>query len=126
MSVRAKPPFRADHVGSFLRPAQLLAARERCQRGEIGKAALRAVEDAAIADIVRMQEEVGLHGITDGEKLVEAMKGMAWTSPRGPMSIDPATRDVVQNVYIRKCERVDGKLYNVEFDKIENFKDPGV
>ncbi|HEX5862876.1 MAG TPA: ABC transporter substrate-binding protein [Casimicrobiaceae bacterium] len=65
-------------------------------------------------------------GATDGEKLVEAMKGMAWTSPRGPMSIDPATRDVVQNVYIRKCELVDGKLFNVEFDKVENFKDPGV
>jgi len=65
-------------------------------------------------------------GGTDGEKLVEAMKGMAWTSPRGPMSIDPATRDVVQNVYIRKCELVDGKIYNVEFDKVENFKDPGV
>ena len=65
-------------------------------------------------------------GATDGEKVVEAMKGMAWTSPRGPMSIDPATRDVVQNVYIRKCEMVDGKLFNVEFDKIENFKDPGV
>jgi branched-chain amino acid transport system substrate-binding protein len=64
-------------------------------------------------------------GATDGEKVVEAMKGMAWTSPRGPMSIDSATRDVVQNVYIRKCEMVDGKLYNVEFDKIENFKDPG-
>jgi branched-chain amino acid transport system substrate-binding protein len=65
-------------------------------------------------------------GATDGEKMVEAMKGMAWTSPRGPMSIDPATRDVVQNVYIRRCELVDGKLYNVEFDKVENFKDPGV
>jgi branched-chain amino acid transport system substrate-binding protein len=65
-------------------------------------------------------------GATDGDKLVEAMKGMAWTSPRGPMSIDPATRDVVQNVYIRRCELVDGKLYNVEFDKVENFKDPGV
>jgi len=65
-------------------------------------------------------------GATDGEKLVESMKGMAWTSPRGPMSIDPATRDVVQNVYIRKCELVDGKPYNVEFDKVENFKDPGV
>ncbi len=65
-------------------------------------------------------------GATDGEKVVEAMKGMAWTSPRGPMSIDPATRDVVQNVYIRKCELVDGKLFNVEFDKVEHFKDPGV
>src|SRR5437016_4211551 len=65
-------------------------------------------------------------GATEGEKVVEAMKGMAWTSPRGPMAIDPATRDVVQNVYIRKCELVDGKPYNVEFDKVENFKDPGV
>src|SRR5881628_3704159 len=67
MSPRTKPPFRADHVGSFLRPAQLLAARERCQKGEIGKAALRAVEDASIADIVRLQEDLGLQGITDGE-----------------------------------------------------------
>ncbi|HTS20920.1 MAG TPA: ABC transporter substrate-binding protein [Casimicrobiaceae bacterium] len=65
-------------------------------------------------------------GATDGERLIEAMKGMAWVSPRGPMSIDPATRDVVQNVYIRKCEMVDGKIYNVEFDKVESFKDPGV
>jgi branched-chain amino acid transport system substrate-binding protein len=65
------------------------------------------------------------NGDTDGEKLVEAMKGMSWVSPRGPMSIDPATRDVVQNIYIRKCEMVDGKIYNVEFDKIESFKDPG-
>ena len=65
-------------------------------------------------------------GATEGDKVVEAMKGMAWTSPRGPMSIDPATRDVIQTVYIRKCELVDGKLFNVEFDKIENFKDPGV
>jgi branched-chain amino acid transport system substrate-binding protein len=64
-------------------------------------------------------------GDTNGEKLVEAMKGMKWTSPRGPMSIDPATRDPIQNVYIRKVERVDGKLFNVEFATIENVKDPG-
>jgi 5-methyltetrahydropteroyltriglutamate--homocysteine methyltransferase len=67
MSQRSKPPFRADHVGSFLRPAQLLAARERFKNGEIGKAALRAVEDAAIADIVRLQQDIGLQGVTDGE-----------------------------------------------------------
>jgi branched-chain amino acid transport system substrate-binding protein len=65
-------------------------------------------------------------GAADGEKLVEAMKGLAWTSPRGPMSIDAATRDVVQTVYIRKCELVGGKPFNVEFDRIENAKDPGV
>ena len=67
MSLRTQPPFRADHVGSFLRPPELLAARERFQKGEIYKAELRTVEDSAIADIVRMQEDVGLQGITDGE-----------------------------------------------------------
>ena len=61
-----------------------------------------------------------------GDQLLAAMKGASWTSPRGPMSIDPQTRDVVQNVYIRKAEKVDGQIYNVEFDKIEHFKDPGV
>src|SRR5215207_5272519 len=59
-----------------------------------------------------------------GEALVNAMKGMSWTSPRGPVSIDPQTRDIVQNVYIRKVERVGGELYNVEFATIPNVKDP--
>jgi 5-methyltetrahydropteroyltriglutamate--homocysteine methyltransferase len=67
MTQRTRPPFRADHVGSFLRPPELLAARERFQKSEISKAALRAVEDRAIAEIVRMQEDVGLQGVTDGE-----------------------------------------------------------
>ncbi|HEX7466522.1 MAG TPA: hypothetical protein VF309_07770, partial [Usitatibacter sp.] len=62
---------------------------------------------------------------TDGEKLVNAMKGLSWVSPRGKMTIDPATRDVIQTVYIRKCEMVNGKPWNVEFDKIENVKDQG-
>jgi len=70
-------------------------------------------------------EAVKKAGPGDGEKLVNAMKGMSWVSPRGPMSIDPATRDVVQTVYIRKAEMRDGKLWNIEFDKIENVKDPG-
>ena len=61
----------------------------------------------------------------DGEKIVAAMKGMSWTSPRGPMTIDPGTRDVIQTVYIRKVEMKDGKPWNVEFDKIELVKDPG-
>ena len=64
------------------------------------------------------------NGSTDGEKLVAAMKGMAWESPRGPISIDPETRDIVQNIYIRKVEKVDGELYNVEFATIPNVKDP--
>jgi branched-chain amino acid transport system substrate-binding protein len=65
-------------------------------------------------------------GDSDGPKLLEAMKGQSWTSVRGPVTIDPATRDIVQNVYIRKAEQVNGGVYNVEFDKVEKFKDPGV
>jgi len=64
-------------------------------------------------------------GSSDGEKIVEAMKGMSWMSPRGPMSIDAATRDAVQTVYIRKVEMRDGHYWNIEFDKIDNVKDPG-
>ncbi len=63
-------------------------------------------------------------GETDGAALVEAMKGLSWESPRGPMMIDPQTRDVVHNLYIRKVERVDGELYNVEFSTIPMMKDP--
>ena len=65
MTLRTAPPFRADHVGSFLRPPELLAVRDRFAK--VGHAALRAAEDAAIRDIVRFQEEAGLSGITDGE-----------------------------------------------------------
>jgi len=63
-------------------------------------------------------------GNTDAEALVAAAKGMAWESPRGPISIDPETRDIVQTVYIRRVDKVGGQLLNVEFDKIENVKDP--
>ena len=63
-------------------------------------------------------------GSTDPERFIEAAKGMSWTSPRGRISIDPATRDIVQTVYIRKVEKVDGKLQNVEFDSIPDVRDP--
>ena len=60
-----------------------------------------------------------------GEALLAAMKGQIFESPRGPMFIDAQTRDVVHNMYLRKVERKDGKLYNVEFDVIKDMKDPG-
>ena len=63
-------------------------------------------------------------GKTDGESLITAAKGMTWDSPRGPMSIDPETRDVVQTIYIRRVQKVGGELVNVPFDKIEKAKDP--
>jgi len=64
------------------------------------------------------------NGDTDGDKLVAAMKGMAFESPRGPISIDPDTRDIIQDVYIRKVEKKNGQLYNVEFAKFAAIKDP--
>jgi branched-chain amino acid transport system substrate-binding protein len=63
-------------------------------------------------------------GKTDGPSLVDAAKGMAWESPRGPISIDPETRDIVQTIYIRRVEKVNGTLVNVEFDKVPDVKDP--
>jgi 5-methyltetrahydropteroyltriglutamate--homocysteine methyltransferase len=65
--LRSTPPFRADHVGSLLRPPELLAARARRAAGEIGADELRSAEDVAIADVVRMQEDLGLQSATDGE-----------------------------------------------------------
>ena len=64
-------------------------------------------------------------GSTDPEKFVAAMKGMRLASPRGPIMIDADTRDIVQTVYIRRVEKVDGVLYNIEFDKFVDVKDPG-
>ncbi len=63
-------------------------------------------------------------GKTDGDSLIAAMKGAKWESPRGLISIDPETRDIVQNIYIRKFEKVGGELYNVEFATFEAVKDP--
>jgi len=63
-------------------------------------------------------------GKTDGDALIGAMKGMAWESPRGPISIDPETRDIVSNIYIRKVEKIDGQLWNTEFETFPNVKDP--
>ena len=64
---RSKPPFRADHVGSLLRPAPLKEARAKRERGEITDAQLKEVEDREIVKAIRKQEKIGLHSITDGE-----------------------------------------------------------
>jgi branched-chain amino acid transport system substrate-binding protein len=64
------------------------------------------------------------NGNSDGDALIAAMKGMAWESPRGPISIDPATRDIVSNIYIRKVEKLNGQLWSTEFQTFPNVKDP--
>jgi branched-chain amino acid transport system substrate-binding protein len=66
-----------------------------------------------------------LNGKIDGDKAMEILKGMKLTSPRGPISIDPETRDITQTVYVRKVEKIGNEVYNVEFDKFLNVKDPG-
>jgi branched-chain amino acid transport system substrate-binding protein len=63
-------------------------------------------------------------GSTDGAAMVDAMKGLQWESPRGPMMIDPETRDVVHNIYVSKVERVGGELFNVEMATFPMVKDP--
>ena len=75
---------------------------------------------AAIFEVARQ-----LRGKLDGDKALEILKGMSLQSPRGPLTIDPETRDPVQTVYVRKVQEVGGKLYNVEFDQFPNVKDPG-
>ena len=72
--------------------------------------------------IYKVLEKTG--GKTDGESLIAAAKGMAWDSPRGPMRIDPETRDMIENVYIRRVEKVNGELRNVTMDTLPDQKDP--
>jgi branched-chain amino acid transport system substrate-binding protein len=75
---------------------------------------------AAIAEALKKT-----NGAVDSETFLAALKGMKLVSPRGSIMIDPDTRDIVQTVYIRKVEKVNGQLYNIEFDKFPDVKDPG-
>jgi branched-chain amino acid transport system substrate-binding protein len=75
---------------------------------------------AAIAEVVKK-----LDGKLDGDKAMEILKGMTLTSPRGKLQIDPATRDIVQTVYVRRVEKVGQELYNTEFEQVPDVKDPG-
>ena len=75
---------------------------------------------AAIAEVTKQ-----LNGKIDGDKAMEILKNLKMTSPRGPISIDPATRDIVQTVYVRRVEKRGNEFWNVEFDKFADVKDPG-
>jgi branched-chain amino acid transport system substrate-binding protein len=96
--------------------------------------AFRQANNGMRPNLMAVQSYDGMHliyealkktdGSTDGSALVAAMKGMSFVSPRGPVTVDPDTREMIQNIYIRKVERVGGELYNVEFATIPNFKDP--
>jgi branched-chain amino acid transport system substrate-binding protein len=75
---------------------------------------------AAIAEVVEQ-----LKGNLDGDKAMAILKGLTLASPRGPIVIDPATRDIVQTVYVRRVEKIGNELYNVEFEHFDQVKDPG-
>jgi 5-methyltetrahydropteroyltriglutamate--homocysteine methyltransferase len=95
---RTLPPFRADQVGSLLRPAELLHARKQYGEGAITKAALRAIEDEAIRGVVRFQEQVGLQGITDGELRrtyfhIDFLEQLSGVETRGGMTVSFRKQD---------------------------------
>jgi branched-chain amino acid transport system substrate-binding protein len=75
---------------------------------------------AAIYEVIRR-----LSGRIDADRAIDVLKGLSIASPRGTIRIDPETRDVIQTVYVRRVQRVDGQLRNVEFDQFDNVKDPG-
>lgn len=96
-----------DQFGSAIRPSYMSVA---------------AYDGLAVLDAALKGQPAGK---LDGDKVMAALKGMTIESPRGPISIDADTRDIVQTIYIRRTEKVDGRVVNVEFDKVEAVKDPG-
>jgi 5-methyltetrahydropteroyltriglutamate--homocysteine methyltransferase len=118
--MNSKPPFRADHVGSLLRPPELLLARDRFKNGEISAPELRSIEDASILRAVRMQEEAGLQGITDGEfrrgswhmdflyqlggatKVQDNLK-VQFHNEKGDIEFTPAALRVTGKLALKKC-----------------------
>jgi 5-methyltetrahydropteroyltriglutamate--homocysteine methyltransferase len=117
---RLRPPFRADHVGSLLRPPRLLQARERAKHNEISARQLREVEDEAISEAVRMQEDAGLQGITDGEfrrgswhmdflyqvggvAKVQSTLNVRFHNEKGDIEFTPSALQVVGKLQLKKC-----------------------
>ena len=128
MTTNAKPPFRADHVGSLLRPAALLDARDRRDKGEIGADELRAVEDDCIRDVVRMQQEVGLRGVTDGEyrrtfwhlDFLERIEGVKVTE--GKFAAHFRRDDGSDVGFVPPTMTVNGRLERTRGIQIEDFR----
>ena len=123
MSQRTSPPFRADHVGSLLRPAALKDARAKHAKGEIDAAALKAVEDREIAQVIKKQEEVGLKLATDGEFRrswwhFDFFRGLAGVTP-----ISTNTGIKFHGVETKnEAIRIDGKVDFVGHPQLEHFK----
>jgi len=126
MSQRTTPPFRADHVGSFLRPPALLEARSRWRAGEQSKADLRPVEDQAIRDIVRFQEDLGLQGITDGEFRrtyfhVDFLEQLSGVETKGGIQVSFRSASGTVD-FSPPVMRVTGPIRHVKPIQLEDFK----
>jgi 5-methyltetrahydropteroyltriglutamate--homocysteine methyltransferase len=127
MSQRTTPPFRADHVGSLLRPKRLLEARDAKARGTLDAAGLRAVEDDCIREVVRLQEDLGYRGITDGEfrrtwwhlDFVQRFTNIAVVPPRVKARFRSAEGDIE---LLAPGLRVDGRLARPQPIMAEDFK----
>lgn len=115
----------ALHYGPYLDNPQNKAFVE-AYKAKYGKDAVPSIASVAAYDgmrvVARMLEATG--GKRDGAKMVDAVKGMKWDSPRGPVFIDPATREIVQNIYVRRVEKVNGVLINRAFATLPAVKDP--
>jgi branched-chain amino acid transport system substrate-binding protein len=119
-----------QHVLTEIRRTQYASVGERSLHEE----GVRQANNGMRANFFGVSGYDGMHliyeairktgGKTDGDSFIGAVKGMSWESPRGPMTIDPETRDVISNIYLRRVERVNGELWNIEFATVENFKDP--
>ena len=126
MTQRTTPPFRADHVGSFLRPPELLEARDRFQKGAIGKAELREAEDRAIREVVRFQEDLGLEGITDGEFRrtyfhIDFLEQLEGVETRGGVGVSFHSNTGEVN-FAPPVMHVTSKLRHVRPIQVEDFK----
>jgi 5-methyltetrahydropteroyltriglutamate--homocysteine methyltransferase len=141
MTARTTPPFRADHVGSFLRPPYLLEAREKKARGEIGAEQLREVEDRAIAEIVAFQRDVGLNSITDGEfrrtyfhiDFLEQLGGVKTDipvtirKPDGTEELAPPVMRVIDKVrHVKEIQRADFEVLKAQVAKLAPAATPKV
>jgi 5-methyltetrahydropteroyltriglutamate--homocysteine methyltransferase len=136
MSARVKPPFRADHVGSLLRPAALLQAREAHKQGKIDAAALRLVEDEAIRGAVKLQQDVGLQSVTDGEfrrgswhmdflyqvggvtKIQDTMT-VQFHNAAGDIEFTPAALRITGKLKLEKC------IFGEAFEYLKSVADKG-
>ena len=116
-----------SHHYSYAHPSEMNQQFIRDFRQSVGDSMRPSYFAVAAYDgmtaIAKALEKTG--GDMDGDKVMEALKGLQFESPRGPIEIDASTRDIIQTVYIRRTEKVEGELVNVEFDAFERVKDPG-